>query len=57
MTRNKGNNVDRVHFNSYRQLWIRERDKSAIHTTFQGTQYKTIIDLLNSIVNSRALLS
>ena len=46
MTRNNENNGDRVHFNSYSEPRIWERDASAMHTAFHGTQYKKNIDLL-----------
>ena len=53
MNRNKGNNGDSVHFNSYSSPWIWGGDASAIHTTFQRTQYKEIIDLLRKELSGK----
>ena len=51
MTRNKGNNGGgRVHFISLPCIW--KRDASAMHTTFQGTQYTKITDLLKKELSS-----
>ena len=54
MTRNKGNNGDRVHFNLFSYPWVWERDPSAMHTTFHGTQSKKIINLSKKELSGKA---